>query len=168
MALNSKTIQRITKTSTSDVAHSSGYADAQNAGNFGAASSAAQSFEGRLDIENNRKIVQSYRRAMVAQRVNTYDRAKTYEEQLAIEKAKKEAKAAKDQQEKQGFLDCKRKFNIEHEAGGLDRLQREHVNESANLSARQQIKQNMDARQQMAKRFDASARPAPKPGLGLH
>lgn len=168
MALNSKTIQRITKTSTSDVAHSSGYANVQNAGNFGAASSAAQSFEGRLDIEKNRKIIQGYRRAMVAQRVNTYDRAKTYEEQLAIEKAKKEAKAAKGQQEKQGFLDRRRKFNIEHEAGGLNRLQREHVNESANLSARQQVKQNMDARQQMAKRFDASARPAPKPGLGLH
>ena len=168
MALNSKIIQRITKTKTSDVAHSSGYANVRSAGNFGVASSAAQSFEERLDIENNRKIVQGYRRAMVAQRVNTYNRAKTYGEQLAIEKAKKEAKAAQGQQNKRWLLDRKQEFNIEYEAGGLNRLQREHVNESANLSARQQVKQNMNARQQIAKRFDASARPAPKPGLGLH
>ena len=103
MALNSKTIQRITKTSTSDVAHSSGYANVQNAGNFGAASSAAQSFEGRLDIEKNRKIVQGYRRAMVAQRVNTYDRARTYEEQLAIEKAKRKPKQPKTNRRSKAF-----------------------------------------------------------------
>ena len=55
MALNSKLIQRITKTTSADVVHSTGYADAQNAGYLGVAQGANQSFEDRKELEKNRQ-----------------------------------------------------------------------------------------------------------------
>ena len=80
MALNGKIIQRITGVKSSDVMHSSGYANAQNAGSFGVAE--GETFEQRQEIEKNRKIVQGYNRAKVAQRTNMMPKARTYQQEL--------------------------------------------------------------------------------------
>ena len=101
MGLNIKLIKHFDKTSTSDVAHSSGYANAQSGSNFGAAST--ETFTQRRAVEENRQVVQGYNQAMVAQRVNTTPRAMTYQEELAASAARKAALRAKYAKDKQDF-----------------------------------------------------------------
>lgn len=164
MGLNYKLIKRFSKTSTSDVAHSSEYANAQNNNNFGATTS--ESFEQRREIDENRQIVQGYRQSMVAQQVNTTPRAKTYQEQMAEEAARKAALRAKYAKDKEAFDDRRKSFYANREAGGLNELQRQRLSNvyATGSAARQQAQQQMNARQEMAKRFEANARPAPKTG----
>ena len=112
MALNSRIIKRITKTTTSDVAHSSGYAQAQSGGNMGATS--VQSFSDRLDLEKNRTTVQGYKQSQVARAVNFMPKALSEEEKrkiLAAEKAKEEALRRGHQE-----------YNSKLESGGLRRF----------------------------------------------
>ena len=61
--MNVKLIQRIAKTQTEDVLHSSAYAGAQNGESFGAAS--AESFRQRQSIEEQRKFVRGYRNSRI-------------------------------------------------------------------------------------------------------
>lgn len=164
MGLNYKLIKRFSKTSTSDVAHSSEYANAQNNNNFGATTS--ESFEQRREIDENRQIVQGYKQSMVAQQVNTTPRAKTYQEQMAEEAARKAALRAKYAKDKEAFDDRRKSFYANREAGGLNELQRQRLSNvyATGSAARQQAQQQMNARQEMAKRFEANARPTPKTG----
>ncbi|MBR5418718.1 hypothetical protein IK110_00480 [Candidatus Saccharibacteria bacterium] len=149
MGLNYKLIQRFAKTSTSDVQHTSSYAKAQNSTSFGAAG--AQSFDERQQIELQRKMVQGYKNARVAQGVNRIPKARTYAEELAIRKKAMENRrsswAPEDYQEK----------NLKKEAGGLMKYDKNAKIGQANM------------RQQMAERFSAKARPVPKSGgFGRH
>ena len=67
--------------------HSSGYADAQNAGNFGSADGGMNtSFEKRRELDANRQNIQKYGNSQVAQQHNFRDRAITFEEAIAREK----------------------------------------------------------------------------------
>lgn len=88
MALNSKLIQRITKTTSADVVHSTGYADAQNAGYLGVAQGANQSFEDRKELEKNRQNIQAYRQASVAQQRNFMPKAMSVEEKALADAQK--------------------------------------------------------------------------------
>ena len=63
MADNIALLKRVMKTQTVDVMHSSGYAGAQNAGNFGAAS--AESFAARQSMEERRKFVRGYHNSRI-------------------------------------------------------------------------------------------------------
>lgn len=164
MGLNFKLIQRFSKTSTSDVAHSSDYAAAQSGTNFGA--SANQSFSQRKEVESNRQVVQGYNQAMVAQRVNTTPRAMTYQEEIAAEAARRAAIRAKYAKDKKDHDDRRQSFNANREAGGLNELQQKRIAsiQATGAGARQQAQQQMTSRQAMAKRFEANARPAPKTG----
>ena len=164
MGLNIKLIKHFDKTSTSDVAHSSGYANAQSGSNFGAAST--ETFTQRRAVEENRQVVQGYNQAMVAQRVNTTPRAMTYQEELAASAARKAALRAKYARDKQDFDDRRKNFYANKEAGGLNELQQKRVASihATGAGARQQAQQQLTARQAMAKRFEATARPAPKTG----
>ncbi len=93
MALNSKLIQRIAKTTSADVAHSTDYARIQSGEHFGAAQGANQSFEDRVELEKNRQIVQAYSRASVAQQRNFTPKATLVEERALAnaERATREA-----------------------------------------------------------------------------
>lgn len=144
MAFNSKMIQRLTKASTSDMQHTSSYAKAQNAGHFGA--EGGQTFAERQAIEWQRKMVQGYKNARVAQGVNRIPRARTYAEELEIrKKALENRHSAREKDEIDG---CE------------SRYQRFGNNAQP---------EQMTARQQMAARFAAPARPAPKTGgFGRH
>ncbi len=84
MGLNYKLTQRFSKATTSDVRHTSSFAAAQNSGGFGAGG--GQSFTERQEIELQRKLVQGYKNARVAQGINRIPRARTYTEELAIRK----------------------------------------------------------------------------------
>lgn len=64
------------RTQTADVMHSSGYAGAQNAGNFGAAST--ESFAQRRSVEEQRKFVRGYRNSRIIGGATNGVRAKTY------------------------------------------------------------------------------------------
>ena len=77
MALNFKLIQRTAKTSTSDVMHSNGYANVENANSFGASDSTT--FSERQQIEQNRKMIRGYRNARIAQGVNRMPAARRQE-----------------------------------------------------------------------------------------
>ena len=89
MGLNLKLIKRISKTSTSDVSHSSGYAHVQNGGNFGAAGgSRNSSFEQRQSLNNNRQSLQAYGHSQVAQKHNFGEKSLTFEESMALAKAR--------------------------------------------------------------------------------
>lgn len=163
MALNGKIIQRVTGVKSSDVMHSSGYANTQNAGNFGAAST--ESFSERLEIEKNREIVQSYNRAKVAQRANMMPKARTYQQELE-EKRKRAMErsggtAQDDAQELQ-------KFNSRLERGGLD-MERVGSGGAMSFSERQAYAaaqkeartaigsaRSAEARQAMAQRFSGT------------
>ena len=95
MGLNYKLTQRFSKATTSDVRHTSSFAAAQNSGGFGAGG--GQSFTERQEIELQRKLVQGYKNARVAQGINRIPRARTYTEELAIrKKAAENRHSAKD------------------------------------------------------------------------
>ncbi len=169
MALNGKIIQRISKTTSSDVAHSSGYANAQNAGNFGTTS--AESFAERREIDANRNIVQSYREAQVAQRKNFMPKALTYEQELKMKRERKERLNGLDDNSKN--IEGRRDYNSRQEAGGLRSFaERQNDGQTMNsngLAANQQkyvggAARSTEARQAMARRFDATAKPIPKTG----
>lgn len=164
MGLNIKLINRFSKTNTSDVTHSSSYARAQNQGNFGATSE--ESFSARREIDQNRQVVQGYGNSQVAQKVNTYARAKTYQEQMAEEAARRAAIRAKYSKNKKDFEDRRQSFYANREAGGLNHLQQERIANihATGAGARQQAAQQANARQAMAQRFEANARPVPKTG----
>lgn len=57
-------LKRLMKTEKKDVMHTSGYAEAQNAGNFG--SSSAESFAKRKEIDEHRKTIKGYRDSKIA------------------------------------------------------------------------------------------------------
>jgi len=142
-------IQHITGVKSSDMRHTSSYAEAQSGKNFGAYG--GQTFDERQQIEWQRKMVQGYKNARVAQGVNRMPKARTYAEELAIRKKAMEnrhsAWAPEDYQEK----------NLKKESGGLAKFDRGAQMGQANV------------RQQMAERFSAPARPIPKSGgFGRH
>ena len=138
MALNSKIIRRLSRTKSSDVMHSSGYATAQNAGNFGSVSS--QSFRKRQHIDSNRQIVQAYHHARVAQQVNRqpgdYSTRDTAGQQIDYTK------------------DHTSTTQRGYTTGASARFAAQQGPAGANLTARQQT----------AQRFEANARPIPKSG----
>ncbi len=167
MALNGKIIQRVTGVTSADVAHSSGYANAQNAGSFGAAST--ESFAERREIDENRSVVQGYRQAQVAQRKNFMPKARTYQQELQAKlDKKKEAQGLRSDSD-----GSRQDFNTRREAGGLRSFaERKEAGTSMNTnglaSSRQKYvggsARSAEARQAMARRFDGTARPAPKTG----
>lgn len=103
MALNFKLIQRTAKTSTSDVMHSNGYANVENAHSFGASDNTT--FSERQQIEQNRKMIRGYRNARVAQGVNRMPAARTYQQEQEMRSEMRKI----DRQE----------FNSRQEMGGL-------------------------------------------------
>ena len=163
MGLNFKLIQRTTNTSAADVMHSSSYASAQNKNAFGASGNI--SFSERQRIEQHRKLVKGYRNAKIAQEVNMMPKAKTYEEELAVEAA---INAIEKSREKQS--ENKRESNSRFEAGGLRKTRFETKNDNSTPVNRLDARQSLAAqRQARAERFDAKARPIPKTGsFGRH
>ena len=168
MGLNFKLIQRTAKTSTSDVAHSSGYADVSNGSRFGASDNTT--FSERQQIELNRKMIKGYRNAMVARGVNHMPKAQTYEQEMAM----KAAMAAIEQGERNAGVSRRQEFNNKLEQGGLQKYdlrsrQNNIINRTAQaggqLSNRQMAQQARAAR---AERFSAPARPTPKTGGFMH
>lgn len=165
MGLNFKLIQRTAKTSTSDVAHSSGYADVSNASRFGASDNTT--FSERQQMEMNRKMIKGYRNAMVARGVNHMPKAQTYEQEMAM----KAAMAAIEQGERDsGGATRRQEFNNRLERGGMQKYdfnsrQNGMINKTTQaggqLSNRQMAQQARAAR---AERFSAPARPTPKTG----
>lgn len=164
MGLNFKLIQRTTNTSTSDVAHSTGYANVSNGVNFG--SSDSTTFSERQQIEQNRKLIQGYRNARVANGVNRMPKAQTYEQEQAM----RAAMAAIERGERDAGVSRKQEFNNKLERGGLQKYdtrtrQNSTINRTAQaggqLSNRQAAAQTRAAR---AERFAAPARPTPKTG----
>ena len=149
MGLNMRLIQRVAKTSTSDVRHTNNYARAQNSDSFGAGG--GQSFTERQGIEMQRKLVQGYKNARVAQGVNRMPKARTYAEELEIRK-----KALENRHSTSGRGGLQ-EMNSQKEAGGLMKYDTTAQGGQASL------------RQQMAQRFSAPARPTPKTGgFGRH
>ena len=84
MGINYKLTQRFSKATTSDVQHTNSFAAAQNSASFGA--SGGQSFSERQEMEFQRKLVQGYKNARLAQGINRGPKARTYTEELAIRK----------------------------------------------------------------------------------
>ena len=76
MANNGALIQRIMKMKVEDAMHSSGYAVAQNGGNFGAVDTTT--FAERKKIEEQRKFIQGYRNSKIATGIKGMPKAKTY------------------------------------------------------------------------------------------
>ena len=168
MGLNFKLVQRISKASTSDVVHSSGYAKVQSQGAFGASDNTT--FSERQQMEQRRKLVQGYRNAKVAQGANMMPKARTYEQEQAVQAAM----AAIEQGERAAGVGSKQEFNSKLERGGLQRYDTRSRNSSFNrtaqgggqLSNREIAAANRAAR---AERFAGTARPAPKTGgFGRH
>lgn len=124
MALNYELIKRTTNTQTGDVIHSTGYANAQNGGNFGAATGAGMSFQERLELEKNRKVVQSYKQAGVAQQRNFMPKAMNVEE-AALAKAQKAIEAAG------GGYSSRQEMNSKLNAGGLRKYDKSATNINA-------------------------------------
>lgn len=164
MGLNFKLIQRTAKTSTSDVAHSSGYADVGNGSRFGASDNTT--FSERQQIEMNRKIVKGYRNAMVARGVNHMPKAQTYEQELAM----KAAMAAIERGEREsGGATRRQEFNNRLERGGMQKYDfNARQNDAINRSGAPAPANNRQAAAQIraarAERFAAPARPTPKTG----
>ena len=170
MGLNSKLIKRITGSSTSDVVHSSGYAEVQNAGSFGASDNTT--FSERQQIEQRRKYVQGYRNARIAQGVNHMPKALTADEQaqLAAEAAIMQAKSDSEM--------SRQEYNSHLEKGGLRRydtrnkdslgLQRSGSDRSQMGAARQSSaagrQEAAAARAARAERFAGHAHPIPQTG----
>lgn len=69
-------IKRVMKTKTRDVLHTSVHAEAQNAGNFGAAG--VVSFGQRRSIEEQRKFVRGYKNSRIVSGAGVVARAKVY------------------------------------------------------------------------------------------
>ncbi len=78
--MSTKLIQRIHKTNTKEVIHSSVYAKAQADGNFNVRHS--DSFADRQRLEHNRKLVQGYNRSQIMQGGNRMPKAASVEETL--------------------------------------------------------------------------------------
>ena len=146
MGLNTRLIKRISNTSTSDVMHSSGYAQVGNRGSFGAADST--SFAERRRIEQNRKLVQAYKNARIAADVRMMPKAKNIAEQqvaLAAEQARTERRLGKQE------------FNNRLEQGGL----RQYDTRQQAISSINRTAAGGGGR---VANFDAQARPTPKTG----
>ncbi|MBR3176582.1 hypothetical protein IKF25_01235 [Candidatus Saccharibacteria bacterium] len=171
MGLNTKLIQRITNNSVSDVAHSSGYADAQNHGSFGVSDNTT--FSERQQIEQRRKYVQGYRNARIAQGVNYMPKAKSVEEQAQL------AVAAAIARGKEEMKESHQEYNSHLEKGGLQRYdtrnrdnsnlgQPDSFNRGQTGFARQAGSVNRQeaaaARAAQAERFSGHAHPIPKTG----
>ena len=152
MGLNFRLINRVSKTKSADVMHSSGYAQVGNSGNFGAADST--SFAERRKIEQNRKLVQGYKNARIAAGTNMMPKAQSIAEQqaaLMAEIAAAEAQRGMSHQE----------FNNKLEKGGIRKYDTRQQNlGSINRTARG----GNTTRAERAARFDAPARPTPKTG----
>ncbi len=148
MALNTRLIKRIAKTSTSDVSHSTGYANVQNAGNFGSAG--GNSFEQRQSIENNRQNIQAYGRSQVAKQHNFREKALTFDEMIALEKVKKAAKNEDDSKM------TRQEMNSHLEAGGLNAQKEDKIRGYGRISAEEMRKNRQSAasyREAQAQRF---------------
>ena len=145
MGLNTRLIKRIARTKTSDVMHSSGYAQVSNRGNFGVADST--SFAERRRIEQNRKLVQAYKNSRIASDIKIMPRAQSIAEQQEALRAEMAAAEAK-----QGM--SKQEFNNNLERGGL----RKYDTRQASISSINRTAVGG------ASRFDAPARPVPKSG----
>ena len=155
MGLNLKLINRTTKVSTSDIIHSTGYASVRSGANFGASDNTT--FSERQQIEQQRKLIKGYRNARVAQGSGILPRARSYEEEIALQAAMTQidnsARSSIDRQ----------KAAIEQDRGGLRKYDfRSRQTDFHNKTARGGSA--MTSREAMAKRFDAPARPTPKTG----
>ena len=168
MGLNFRLIQRTTKTSTSDVAHSTGYASVGNGANFGAADNTT--FSERQQIEQHRKIIRGYRNAKVAQGANMMPKARSFEQEEALRAAmaaieRGELEASGSRQERNSRL----------EKGGIQKYdfrnkQRLEINRTAQGGGTPSAREiAAAARAARAERFAAPARPTPKTGaFGRH
>ena len=85
MSISNKLIRRISKTSRSEVMHSSGYARFQSTNTFGAAG--GDSFSQRQKIEQNRKTVQSYAHSRLGSQRSIGEKVLTDAEKSANEAA---------------------------------------------------------------------------------
>ena len=144
MGLNTRLIKRISRTTASDVMHSSGYAQIGNRGNFGAADST--SFAERRKIEQNRKLVQAYKNSRIAADIKMMPRAQSIADQ------QKALREASDTEARSGMT--RQEFNSHLERGGL----RKYDTRQANLGSINRTAAGG------ASRFDAPARPVPKTG----
>lgn len=171
MGLNYQLIKRTTNTTTSDVVHSSGYAKRQNGGSFGVSSNTT--FSERQQIDQNRKIVQSYEDSKIG-------RGEVVRQTALAEKQEQAMTAAwrAIAQGKNAFKDDgRREFNVLREQGGLQRYDTRKDTSNINRTARGgesinrggTTRQEAAARRQaMADRFAAKAHPAPKTGGFRH
>lgn len=175
MGLNAKLIKRFNASSTSDVAHSSGYAKIQSGASFG--TSDDTTFSTRQQIEQRRKYVKSYRNARIAQGVNYMPKARSAEEQAALA-----AEAAAILRSKKEVEESRQEYNTHLEKGGLrkydTRNQQDYglkrgaetsgANSSQSSSSRQSgaggWREAAAARQAQAERFSGHANPTPKTG----
>lgn len=145
--------------------HSSGYAQAQNANNFGVA--ANETFAQRQEIEKNREIIEGYNRAKVAQRTNMMPKARTFQQEL------EDKKSRGFKQDSGNNSMTRQKYNSRLERGGLryfESRREEGISGTTNRVSGQAQKpaigaaRTAEARQAMAQRFNGSARPVPKTG----
>ena len=162
MGLNFKLIQRTAKTSTSDVAHSTGYASASNGGQFGASDNTT--FSERMQIERNRKLIKGYNNAKVARGVNHMPMARTYEQEQAMQAAMAAIEASE--------RDCggaEQRLSSRMEKGGLKKYdtrmkQTGPINRTGGVAPANSRQAAADMRAARAERFSAAARPIPKTG----
>lgn len=84
--LNSKLINRITKTETKDVVHNGAFASAQKQGYLDVSNLNHETFADRRKMEHNRQNIQAYKVSSIAQGGNRYERAMTAQEQSAMAK----------------------------------------------------------------------------------
>ena len=168
MGLNFKLIQRTTKTTTSDVMHSSGYAKVQNNGAFGASDN--MSFAERQKIEQHRKHIKGYNNARVARGVGMMPKAQSVEDQAAIAAAAAAIAEAKNSADNHGG---RQEFNAKVERGGLQKYDSRSTN-SINRTAKTGFGAGSTSaasqRAATAARFSGgSAHPIPKTGgFGRH
>ena len=167
MALNFKLIQRTAKTSTSDVMHSNGYANVENANSFGASDSTT--FSERQQIEQNRQHVRAYKNSTVAMGGGMRERSQSQEDALAA----MEAQIAKSEAE--NSRDKRQEMIVRQEKGGLRRYDtRERGKAEINATGRASgggygRTSSAEMRQAAAERFAGKAHPIPKTGgFGLH
>ena len=165
MGLNFKLIQRTAKTSTSDVAHSTGYASASNGGQFGASDNTT--FSERLQIERNRKLIKGYNNAKVARGVNHMPMARSYEQEQAMQAAMAAIAAG---ERDYGGVTRQQNFSNRMESGGLKkydtrmRQQTGPINRTGGVAPANSRQAAADMRAARAERFSATARPVPKTG----
>lgn len=170
MGLNYQLIKRTTNTTTSDVVHSSGYAKKQNGGSFGVSSNTT--FSERQQIDQNRKLVQSYEDSKIGRGEITRQAAIAEKQDQAMSAAWKAIAAGKKAFEDGG----RREYNISQERGGLQRYDTRNNTADVNRTGRGGIAGNRSSsmrqasaeqRKAMADRFAAPARPTPRTG-GFH